>query len=209
MDKREKILEAASKNFKDRGFASTTISKIAKDANIGKGTIYEYFNSKEELLMYCCIENCQAVEASLDSLVEAFEESNNNPVKIIYTTIHTVLSEFFKKGVEENRLFYELSLLIATNPQIKTIVSQEFQLKVAHWQSLALADYQKGLEQGYFRDIDNPEDLACFIVATIDGLIWQMQWANEDELLTRPERMANMYLNLILKEPHRLEEFIK
>jgi AcrR family transcriptional regulator len=209
MKKREIILTAASQNFKDRGFANSTISKIARDANVGKGTIYEYFNSKEELLMHCCIQNCQAVESSIDTLVEAFDQSGNNPVKIIYTTIHTVLSEFFKKGVEENRLFYELSLLIATNPEIKTIVRKEFQLKVAHWQSLALADYQKGFDQGFFREIDQPDDLACFIVATIDGLIWQMQWADEEELRTRPQRMAKMYLSLILKEPHRVEEFIK
>lgn len=209
MNKRETILASASQNFKDKGFANSTISKIAKDANIGKGTIYEYFNSKEELLMYCCIENCQAVEASIDSLVDSFKNSSNNPVKVIYTTIHTVLSEFFKKGVEENRLFYELSLLIATNPNIKTIVRQEFQIKVAHWQSLALADYQRGLDEGYFNKIDHPEDLACFIVATIDGLIWQMQWADEEQLRTQPQRMAKMYLRLILKDPNRMEEFLK
>ena len=209
MKKRDLILNSASRNFKDKGFASTTISAIAKDANVGKGTVYEYFSSKEELLMHCCINNCQAVEARIDSLVSTLYEVNTNPVKIIYTTLHTVLSEFFAKGVEDNRLFYELSLLIATNPEVKAIVSKDFQLKLAHWQSLALADYQRGLDQGYFRKLAKPKDLACFIVATIDGLIWQMQWADEEELKTRPKRMASMYLTLIMNEPDRLEQLIK
>ncbi|WDE98301.1 TetR/AcrR family transcriptional regulator [Lentisphaera profundi] len=209
MKKRELILNSASKKFKDKGFANTTISTIAKDANIGKGTIYEYFSSKEDLLMHCCIGNCHAVEARIDSLVSTLDEANSNPVKIIYTTLHTVLSEFFAKGVEDNRLFYELSLLIATNPEVKTIVSKEFRVKLAHWQSLALADYQRGLDEGYFRKINKPNDLACFIVATIDGLIWQMQWADEEELKTRPKRMASMYLTLIMNEPDRLEDLIK
>ena len=209
MDKRELILTAATDNFQAKGFAGTTISQIAKDANIGKGTIYEYFQSKEEILMHCCIRNCQSVEDNIDLIVGDLDAEKSNPVKIVYTTIHTVLTQFFSKGVEENRLFYELSVLISTRPDIKKIVSEEFQLKLAQWQGMALADYKRGLDQGYFREIANPNDLAVFIVAMVDGLIWQMQWSNEDELKSRPHRMASMYLRLIMNKPEQLEELIK
>ena len=74
---------------------------------------------------------------------------------------------------------------------------------------MALADYMRGLEQGYFRKISNPDDLACLIVATVDGLIWQMQWSDEHQLKSRPHRMASMYLRLIMNEPSKLEELIK
>ncbi len=45
-----KILEAAEKVFAEKGFIETTISEIAKKANVSEATIYEYFGSKEELL---------------------------------------------------------------------------------------------------------------------------------------------------------------
>jgi AcrR family transcriptional regulator len=48
-DKRQHIIESAARTFSKTGFARCTVSEIAKDADIGKGTVYEYFSSKEDL----------------------------------------------------------------------------------------------------------------------------------------------------------------
>ena len=48
--KEERILEAAYELFDKNGFHQTKISDIAKASGIGKGTVYEYFSSKEEIL---------------------------------------------------------------------------------------------------------------------------------------------------------------
>ena len=48
-EKRERILEAAVKVFSKKGRSGTKISDIADAAGIGKGTIYEYFQSKDEV----------------------------------------------------------------------------------------------------------------------------------------------------------------
>lgn len=48
-DKRIKILTAAFNVFKAKGFHEAKISEIAKEAEIGKGTVYEYFSSKQSL----------------------------------------------------------------------------------------------------------------------------------------------------------------
>ncbi len=47
--KRKDILNAAIHVFVEQGAAKTKIADIAKRANIGKGTIYEYFSSKEDI----------------------------------------------------------------------------------------------------------------------------------------------------------------
>ena len=49
-EKRPLILEAATKIFAEKGFAAVRVADIAERAGIGKGTVYEYFSSKEELL---------------------------------------------------------------------------------------------------------------------------------------------------------------
>jgi AcrR family transcriptional regulator len=54
IDKEEKkanILEASIKVFAKKGVAKTKISDIAEAADIGKGTIYEYFRSKDEIFV--------------------------------------------------------------------------------------------------------------------------------------------------------------
>jgi TetR/AcrR family transcriptional regulator, repressor of fatR-cypB operon len=48
--KEEGILTAALELFNERGFHGTTVPSVAERAGIGAGTIYHYFESKEELV---------------------------------------------------------------------------------------------------------------------------------------------------------------
>ncbi len=47
---RKKILDAASKLFLENGFLSTTVDEITGLADVGKGTFYNYFATKEAVL---------------------------------------------------------------------------------------------------------------------------------------------------------------
>ncbi len=62
-DKRRQILLAALDVFNKDGFYKAKVSDIAKTANVGKGTIYEYFDSKDnlfdELIKYCIEERTE------------------------------------------------------------------------------------------------------------------------------------------------------
>lgn len=48
-DRRERIIEAATVSFSEYGFKGTTMDSIAKIAKVGKGTVYTYFDNKEQL----------------------------------------------------------------------------------------------------------------------------------------------------------------
>lgn len=48
-EKRIDILQAAGRVFYVNGFENTKIEEVAKEAGIGKGTVYEYFESKQQL----------------------------------------------------------------------------------------------------------------------------------------------------------------
>ncbi|MEE9554128.1 MAG: TetR/AcrR family transcriptional regulator [candidate division Zixibacteria bacterium] len=48
--KKDMILKAAMRLFARKGIAETKMEEVAKEAKIAKGTIYEYFKSREELL---------------------------------------------------------------------------------------------------------------------------------------------------------------
>ena len=47
--KQRAILEAALQVFAEKGVAGTKIAEVAQRAGVGKGTIYEYYRSKEDL----------------------------------------------------------------------------------------------------------------------------------------------------------------
>lgn len=51
LDRAEQIRKAALSVFARRGFHEATVSEVASEAGIAKGTIYLYFSSKEEILI--------------------------------------------------------------------------------------------------------------------------------------------------------------
>lgn len=49
-DKRERILYATLKLITEQGFHGTPVSDIAREASVGAGTIYRYFNNKDAII---------------------------------------------------------------------------------------------------------------------------------------------------------------
>ncbi|MEW8987515.1 MAG: helix-turn-helix domain-containing protein, partial [Bacillus sp. (in: firmicutes)] len=50
VDRRTRIIEAATQSFSLYGYKGSTMDQIARLAHVGKGTIYRFFPNKEELL---------------------------------------------------------------------------------------------------------------------------------------------------------------
>src|SRR3989304_2289970 len=50
--RRTQILEAAARVFSRKGFDGATVSEIARAARLSEGSIYNYFRSKEDLLIH-------------------------------------------------------------------------------------------------------------------------------------------------------------
>lgn len=55
------IFEAALKNFSKFGYYQTKMDDIAQSANVSKGTLYLYFQSKEDLFLHMCRQNRQTL----------------------------------------------------------------------------------------------------------------------------------------------------
>ena len=49
VERRRAILDAARRVFTRQGYTATRMIDVAVDAKVGKGTLYEYFSSKEDL----------------------------------------------------------------------------------------------------------------------------------------------------------------
>ena len=50
-DKRQRILEAATRVFARKGYFAARVSEIARKAGVADGTIYLYFRNKEDILV--------------------------------------------------------------------------------------------------------------------------------------------------------------
>lgn len=68
----QELLEAALELFCENGYATTTLSDIARKAGVSKGTVYLYFENKEALLV-------AAVRDALEPILELGERRLNDP----------------------------------------------------------------------------------------------------------------------------------
>ncbi len=53
-EKRERVLKEAARLFAERGFSGTDVTELARRAGVSKGSLYNYFESKEDLYLHVC-----------------------------------------------------------------------------------------------------------------------------------------------------------
>ena len=72
--KRRGIARAAMGVFSERGFDATTMSLVAVAAGVGKGTIYEYFDSKDEMIAAAILTWIEDIIEGARSLSQRIED---------------------------------------------------------------------------------------------------------------------------------------
>ncbi|MDL2262784.1 TetR/AcrR family transcriptional regulator [Bacteroidales bacterium OttesenSCG-928-I21] len=103
-EKRNVIIQTALELFANNGYASTSISQIAKKANISKGLMYNYFDSKEELLK-------TIVENLTDEIMEYLDSNHDN--KTSEEEAMQFIDKYFEYMItktEELKFFIQLAI---------------------------------------------------------------------------------------------------
>jgi len=68
--RRREILKAARREFFERGFHHPTVDDVAARAEVSKGTIYLYFESKEEILAHLLLEGLELLVTEMEAACE-------------------------------------------------------------------------------------------------------------------------------------------
>ncbi|MEW5801204.1 MAG: helix-turn-helix domain-containing protein [bacterium] len=93
---KETILEVALKLFQRFGYKKTTIEEIAREAGIGKGTVYLHFTSKEEILL-TLIHNLH--QTTIEEWIRIVHKSWT-PEKKVSTMLKSCIAEIQRKREE-------------------------------------------------------------------------------------------------------------
>ncbi len=110
--RRQAILDAASRIFAQKGFERATLDEIAEAAEFGKGTIYNYFSSKEELfftlleegrryfqdMIQQALATAKTGKEKIERYIDvcfAFFRSHENHFKIFSIEVHQPMNHFY------------------------------------------------------------------------------------------------------------------
>ena len=163
-DKRPRLVEAASAVFAEKGFASTRVADIAERAGVGKGTVYEYFSSKDELLF--------AVFESInydisDRMNEALAAGGSTEEQL-----HNLLrlgAEVISEQVDLQPVILDF-WAASRGKEIEDAYREAVVARYTFFRDLVSDFIRAGQEQGEFTSSIDAEAVAATVVATVDGL---------------------------------------
>lgn len=87
-NKRERILKVAIELFTKKGFEKTTIEDITRNAKVAKGTFYNFFEKKEDVILYFLD---REIEESRDEI-----QSNLYLKRIFFDQLEMLISTYLK-----------------------------------------------------------------------------------------------------------------
>lgn len=93
--RRAEILDAATAVFAERGFAAADVQQIADKTGVGKGTVYRYFPSKEELFLAAVDHGMRRLKTAVDAAIAGVRQ----PLERIAEGVRAYLT-FFDENSE-------------------------------------------------------------------------------------------------------------
>jgi AcrR family transcriptional regulator len=177
--RRAEIQGAARTVFAEKGFEAATLEEIAERAELGKGTIYSYFENKEALF-FSLIE--EIMEGQAEILRGIHDGSGTAPEKLAL-----VIRRFVPYFRERQDLF---RILMGQSGGLTGKIRDESRQKYfeTHRHNLAplVAIVREGIERGELKDL-SPMTMAYVIVGLIHGamfpLVVSQEVKDEEEII--------------------------
>ncbi len=193
INKKKQIFEAVINHIKTQGLLrNLTISEIAKNADVGKGTVYEYFTSKDEMIAETIIYMLEEVSQTIFSegnLAVSFEESLRNH-------INTVMSVLLDNSTVQTILISEdVGGLI--NHELKQKIVKHIMIIKVRYHKFIKVILSLGVKEELFQSNDDP-----FILSAISNVIVSsiMYFIHDSGLqLSEREIFIDKIYQLILK----------
>ena len=155
--KKEEILAAATRIFGAKGFSATTTKDIANEADIGESTLYNYFESKREIMM--------AIMGEYKRLFDAdFQEATAlaNPEAFIDLVDRTI-------DLFTSRTFF-IRALIAEAWIENDILDNYVTPRLQQLSSILTGFFSNGVSGGLFRPID-PQLVSQFAMGMFFSIV--------------------------------------
>jgi AcrR family transcriptional regulator len=163
-DIRERLFRAALQLFSQKGIAETTVEDITNAADVGKGTFFNYFPSKDHILIAFSEMQLAKLQVAVDTM-----RHQKQPIPEFLTTLSVRMTEEPARAPDVVRAILQANLSTST-------VRQAMQETHARAHVLLTQVVELGQERGDFRRDVPAGELAHVFRQTVFGtlLIWSL-----------------------------------
>lgn len=185
-EKHHRIIKAATKVFAKNGFYQSKIAQIAKEAGVADGTIYIYFENKDDILISLFEEQMKVV---LDNMALQITKTDDLAEKLeIFASTHLDL-------IEKNKDMAEII-------QVELRQSGKFMKEYKNERFLEYTDIigdiiSEGQKRGLFRKdvIPNVAKRAFFGALDEVSRFWVLSSRKQYDIRTVAKQISGFFLN--------------
>lgn len=161
---RERLFRSALGLFAEKGFAETTVEDITEAADVGKGTFFNYFPSKDHILIAFGEMQLAKLEAAVGEM-----RRTKQPIPQFLRELGNRMTQEPTRNPEIIRAL--LQAYLSTTPVREAMLDLQKRVLELHTELIQL-----GQQQGEIRDDIAPEEIAYVFRQTIFGtlLIWSL-----------------------------------
>ena len=152
-EKRKQIMDVALKLFAMEGYHATPISRIASEAGISKGLMYNYFDSKEALML-------KLLEDGMHQLAELFDPNKDG---VLTEDEFEYLVEKTFDAVIINPTYWRLYFGILMQVDIYEMIKEKYSEILEDTMKLLVNYYEE-------RGVNDPLGEAMLFGAMMDGI---------------------------------------
>jgi len=191
-EKYSRIIQAATKVFAQKGFFQAKVSEIAKEAKVADGTIYLYFENKDDILISLFEEQMALVLERMRERVSA----QDTPVKKLeeFALCHLQL-------IEQNRDMAEI-IQVELRQSSKFMKSYENE-RFAMYLDILSDIIAEGQKKGVFKKDVVPNLAKRAIFGALDELsrYWVLSSRRKYAIQTAAKQISEYFLHGIIERP--------
>lgn len=177
--KESNIIDVAEKVFAKRGFDNTKMEDIAADLGISKGTVYFYFNSKENLYMAITY---RAYEKLIQTFKNTIKDSfGENGLETIMNVMRAFMDFSEQYYIYSEALLNYFSFVRRTGDGVDQDKLTEGMKESVYYQKvleiqtvpveIAISQIQRGIEDGSIKSVDQPQLIYLNAWALVIGFL--------------------------------------
>ena len=186
--KRERILRAAVDVFARNGYFNAKVSEIAKAAGVADGTIYLYFDGKEDLLITIFRDHTRSYLASLESELANIRRPEDRVRVAIRHHLETLGRDRALAVVSQVELRHSLKFM--------HLLSQQ---EVKDYLNMIRKIVEHGQAEGVFRKTLHPQMVAKSVFGILDEMVTSWILSEKDYALAdTAEQIADLILTGLL-----------
>jgi len=161
-EKKRKIIFAAYSVVSEKGISGLRIEDVAVKADIGKGTVYEYYRSKKDLLYNMC---AFQLEETQKTIYEIFPE-NGDAQDFLNSILDAIEIVYIDKYPELMVPFLDMISQVINDKKFLEFANNNYKT----FYSLVSSLIEQGIEAGKY-DVPNPQSTSIVLLAMVDCIV--------------------------------------